>query len=52
MTSIGGTPGITVIRRLAQLSPARVDLAGGSHDAHLDAFEQWIEALTRFLDVR
>jgi pimeloyl-ACP methyl ester carboxylesterase len=30
----------------------RVDLAGGSHDAHLDAFEQWIEALTRFLDVR
>jgi hypothetical protein len=30
----------------------RVDLAGGSHDAHLDAFEQWIEALTGFLDVR
>ncbi|TPV47754.1 alpha/beta hydrolase [Pseudarthrobacter phenanthrenivorans] len=30
----------------------RVDLAGGSHDAHLDAFEQWIEALSEFLDAR
>ena len=30
----------------------RIDLAGGSHDAHLDAFEQWIEALTGFLDTR
>lgn len=30
----------------------RFDLAGGSHDAHLDAFEQWIGALTGFLDVR
>jgi hypothetical protein len=30
----------------------RVDLAGGSHDAHLDASEQWIEALTAFLDLR
>lgn len=30
----------------------RVDLAGGSHDAHLDAFEQWTEALTGFLSVR
>jgi pimeloyl-ACP methyl ester carboxylesterase len=26
----------------------RVDLVGGSHDAHLDAFEEWIEALTGF----
>ncbi|MFE8887608.1 alpha/beta fold hydrolase [Pseudarthrobacter enclensis] len=30
----------------------RVDLPGGSHDAHLDAFNQWMEALTSFLDVR
>jgi pimeloyl-ACP methyl ester carboxylesterase len=30
----------------------RIDLAGGSHDAHLDAFEQWMEALTWFLDAR
>lgn len=30
----------------------RVDLGGGSHDAHLDAFDQWIEALAGFLDVR
>jgi pimeloyl-ACP methyl ester carboxylesterase len=30
----------------------RIDLAGGSHDAHLDAFEQWIEALIGFLDAR
>lgn len=30
----------------------RIDLAGGSHDAHLDAFEQWTEALTAFLDAR
>ncbi|MGN6125873.1 MAG: alpha/beta fold hydrolase [Humibacter sp.] len=28
----------------------RVDLTDASHDAHLDAFEQWIAALTRFLD--
>lgn len=28
---------------------ARVDLAGASHDAHLDAFEVWIDALTAFL---
>ncbi|WP_354191499.1 alpha/beta hydrolase [Arthrobacter sp. UYCu712] len=30
----------------------RVDLADGSHDAHLDASGQWKEALTAFLDVR
>ncbi|MDQ0664516.1 hypothetical protein QFZ35_003014 [Arthrobacter ulcerisalmonis] len=30
----------------------RIDLARGSHDAHLDAFEQWMEALTGFLDAR
>lgn len=29
----------------------RVDLAGASHDAHLDAFEPWITALTAFLNV-
>ena len=27
----------------------RVDLVGASHDAHLDAFEQWIDALTAFI---
>jgi pimeloyl-ACP methyl ester carboxylesterase len=30
----------------------RIDLAGGSHDAHLDAFDQWVTALTGFLAVR
>ena len=30
----------------------RVDLAKGSHDAHLDAFEQWITALSSFLNIR
>ena len=30
----------------------RTDLARGSHDAHLDAFEEWIEALTGFLSAR
>lgn len=30
----------------------RVDLAGASHDAHLDAFEQWIRAVVTFLDER
>lgn len=30
----------------------RIDLAGASHDAHLDAFDGWIAALTSFLDVR
>ena len=28
----------------------RVDIPGASHDAHLDAFEQWSDAVTRFLD--
>lgn len=28
----------------------RVDLRGASHDAHLDAFEQWVKALLAFLD--
>ena len=27
----------------------RVDLVGASHDAHLDAFDAWVEALTAFL---
>lgn len=27
----------------------RIDLAGGSHDAHLDAFDEWIEVLRRWL---
>lgn len=27
----------------------RIDLAGASHDAHLDAFEAWVAALTSFL---
>jgi pimeloyl-ACP methyl ester carboxylesterase len=31
---------------------ARVDLSGASHDAHLDAFPQWIAALTTFIDAR
>ncbi|MDE0546454.1 alpha/beta fold hydrolase [Microbacterium sp. C7(2022)] len=30
----------------------RVDLAGGSHDAHLDAFTEWIAALSSFLETR
>lgn len=30
----------------------RVDLVGASHDAHLDAFEQWITALRDFVEVR
>lgn len=28
----------------------RVDLSGASHDAHLDAHEQWVEALRTFID--
>lgn len=28
---------------------ARVDLAGGSHDAHLDAFDEWISVLRHWL---
>ncbi|WP_307482230.1 alpha/beta fold hydrolase [Microbacterium trichothecenolyticum] len=27
----------------------RIDLAGASHDAHLDAFDAWVAALTSFL---
>ncbi|GAA1158112.1 hypothetical protein GCM10009630_65350 [Kribbella jejuensis] len=27
----------------------RVDLAGASHDAHLDAFDQWICVLREYL---
>ena len=30
----------------------RADLAGASHDAHLDTFDPWIEALRDFLDGR
>lgn len=30
----------------------RVDLPGASHDAHLDAFDLWIDALTAFIDAR
>lgn len=28
---------------------SRVDLADASHDAHLDAFDPWIDVLTRFI---
>lgn len=31
---------------------SRVDLAKASHDAHLDAFEDWISALASFIDAR
>lgn len=27
----------------------RIDLGGGSHDAHLDAFDEWIDVLGRWL---
>lgn len=27
----------------------RVDLAGGTHDAHLDAFDEWVAVLRRWL---
>lgn len=30
----------------------RVDLSGASHDAHLDAHEQWVEALRTFIDAQ
>lgn len=30
-------------------STERIDLATGSHDAHLDAFDEWIDALRRWL---
>jgi alpha-beta hydrolase superfamily lysophospholipase len=29
---------------------SRVDLPGASHDAHLDAFDDWVHALRGFLD--
>jgi pimeloyl-ACP methyl ester carboxylesterase len=32
-----------------RLSVARVDLTGASHDAHLDAPDQWIDVLTEFI---
>ena len=28
----------------------RVDIPGASHDAHLDAFDQWIRLLKSFID--
>lgn len=28
----------------------RIDLDGGGHDAHLDAFDMWIDVLSRWLD--
>lgn len=31
---------------------SRIDLIGASHDAHLDAFDQWIEALAHFISRR
>ena len=37
-----------LIRRRSQTD--RIDLDGGSHDAHLDAFDMWIDALSRWLD--
>lgn len=30
----------------------RTDLAGASHDAHLDTFEQWTAALSAFINAR
>lgn len=30
----------------------RIDIAGASHDAHLDAFDDWIASLTSFLEIR
>ena len=30
----------------------RVDIPNASHDAHLDAFEKWIDALTQFIGIR
>lgn len=34
---------------LRRPSTDRIDLTGGSHDAHLDAFDEWIEALRGWL---
>lgn len=36
-----------LIRRRPETN--RVDLDGGSHDAHLDAFDEWIDVLSRWL---
>ena len=36
-----------LIRRRSQTD--RIDLYGGSHDAHLDAFDVWIGVLSRWL---
>lgn len=33
-------------------SATRIDIAGASHDAHLDAFDSWIAALRPFLEIR
>lgn len=33
----------------ANLSATRIDLAGASHDAHLDALDEWAGVLTRFI---
>lgn len=37
-----------LIRRRSQTD--RIGLDGGSHDAHLDAFDMWIDVLKRWLD--
>lgn len=44
----------TVWRALVDHRPGvtRVDLAGGSHDAHLDAFPEWSDAVRVFVDGR
>lgn len=39
-----------LIRRRRQTD--RIDLATGSHDAHLDAFEEWVDALQGWLGPR
>lgn len=36
-----------LIRRRPETN--RVDLDSGSHDAHLDAFDEWIHVLRRWL---
>lgn len=36
-----------LVRR--RLSTTRIDLRGGSHDAHLDAFDEWADILTHSL---
>ena len=34
------------------MNVSRVDLANASHDAHLDAFDQWIDTLASFVGTR